>query len=148
MTGRDYPMIMAVVLTYGAFLAVMNLVVDLMYGVLDPASGTELGGASPLPMPRPDRARAKPALGRATTSRRRDSWLEPLARRRARGSCAIVWRWPAGRVIVLLCLIAIFADVLAPLPYTKTNFSRLNEAPSRDLSRWEPTSSAATCSRG
>ena len=27
MTGRDYPMIMAVVLTYGAFLAVMNLVV-------------------------------------------------------------------------------------------------------------------------
>lgn len=36
MTGRDYPMIMAVVLTYGAFLAVMNLIVDLLYGVLDP----------------------------------------------------------------------------------------------------------------
>ena len=36
MTGRDYPMIMAVVLTYGAFLAVMNLAVDLLYGVLDP----------------------------------------------------------------------------------------------------------------
>jgi ABC-type dipeptide/oligopeptide/nickel transport system permease component len=36
MTGRDYPMIMAVVLTYGAFLAVMNLVVDLLYGILDP----------------------------------------------------------------------------------------------------------------
>jgi oligopeptide transport system permease protein len=36
MTGRDYPMIMAVVLTYGAFLAVMNLVVDLAYGTLDP----------------------------------------------------------------------------------------------------------------
>ncbi len=36
MTGRDYPMIMAVVLTYGAFLAVMNLVVDLAYGLLDP----------------------------------------------------------------------------------------------------------------
>jgi len=36
MTGRDYPMIMAVVLAYGAFLAVMNLVVDLLYGVLDP----------------------------------------------------------------------------------------------------------------
>jgi ABC-type dipeptide/oligopeptide/nickel transport system permease subunit len=35
-----------------------------------------------------------------------------------------------GVVIVLLCLIAIFADVLAPLPYTKTNFGRLNEAPS------------------
>ncbi|HKB25651.1 MAG TPA: ABC transporter permease [Methylomirabilota bacterium] len=37
-----------------------------------------------------------------------------------------------GVVIVLLCLIAIFADVLTPLPYTKTNFGRLNEAPSRD----------------
>lgn len=36
MLGRDYPMIMAVVLLYGAFLAVMNLVVDLLYGALDP----------------------------------------------------------------------------------------------------------------
>jgi len=36
MTGRDYPMIMAVVLTYGVFLAIMNLVVDLAYGALDP----------------------------------------------------------------------------------------------------------------
>jgi ABC-type dipeptide/oligopeptide/nickel transport system permease component len=36
MTGRDYPMIMAVVLIYGAFLAIMNLVVDLLYGALDP----------------------------------------------------------------------------------------------------------------
>jgi ABC-type dipeptide/oligopeptide/nickel transport system permease component len=36
MTGRDYPMIMAVVLTYGAFLALMNLLVDLAYGLLDP----------------------------------------------------------------------------------------------------------------
>jgi len=33
---RDYPMIMAVVLVYGAFLALMNLVVDLLYGTLDP----------------------------------------------------------------------------------------------------------------
>ena len=36
MTGRDYPMIMALVLTYGAFLAIMNLIVDLAYGALDP----------------------------------------------------------------------------------------------------------------
>jgi ABC-type dipeptide/oligopeptide/nickel transport system permease component len=36
MTGRDYPMIMAVVLTYGVFLAIMNLIVDLTYGFLDP----------------------------------------------------------------------------------------------------------------
>jgi ABC-type dipeptide/oligopeptide/nickel transport system permease subunit len=36
-----------------------------------------------------------------------------------------------GCVIVLLCLVAVFADFLAPLPYTKTNFARLNETPSR-----------------
>ncbi len=36
MAGRDYPMIMAVILLYGVFLAVMNLVVDLLYGVVDP----------------------------------------------------------------------------------------------------------------
>src|SRR5262245_19494895 len=37
-----------------------------------------------------------------------------------------------GIVVLLLCLIAIFADVLAPWPYTKTNFARLNEGPTRD----------------
>jgi ABC-type dipeptide/oligopeptide/nickel transport system permease component len=36
MTGRDYPMIMAVILFYGVFLAIMNLLVDLAYGALDP----------------------------------------------------------------------------------------------------------------
>lgn len=36
MTSRDYPMIMAVILLYGVFLAVMNLVVDVTYGVVDP----------------------------------------------------------------------------------------------------------------
>src|SRR5437764_6072939 len=40
---------------------------------------------------------------------------------------------PAGGVvIVLLCLVAIFADVPAPMPYTRTNFGRLNEPPSHD----------------
>ncbi|MBI2206020.1 MAG: ABC transporter permease [Candidatus Rokubacteria bacterium] len=37
-----------------------------------------------------------------------------------------------GIVVVLLILIAVFADVLAPYSYTKTNFGRLNEAPTRD----------------
>src|SRR5947209_13669838 len=50
------------------------------------------------------------------------------ARRLLRNRLAVA----GGSVIVLLGLIAIFADVLAPLPYTKTNFGRLNEAPSRD----------------
>jgi ABC-type dipeptide/oligopeptide/nickel transport system permease subunit len=37
-----------------------------------------------------------------------------------------------GVVIIALVLIAILADVLAPRAYTKTNFGRLNEAPTRD----------------
>ncbi len=36
MSTKDHPMIMAVVLLYGAFLAMMNLIVDVMYGVVDP----------------------------------------------------------------------------------------------------------------
>lgn len=36
MTQRDYPMIMAVILLYGVFLAIMNLVVDVTYGLVDP----------------------------------------------------------------------------------------------------------------
>ncbi|MGH6943742.1 MAG: ABC transporter permease [Geminicoccaceae bacterium] len=36
MTARDYPMIMAVILLYGVFLALMNLAVDVLYAVADP----------------------------------------------------------------------------------------------------------------
>lgn len=36
-----------------------------------------------------------------------------------------------GLVVIALCLLAIFASVLAPFPYTKTNFEHLNEGPSR-----------------
>src|SRR5881275_1518148 len=50
------------------------------------------------------------------------------ARRLLRNRLALA----GGIVVVLLCLVAIFADFLAPLPYTKSNFGRLNEAPSRD----------------
>ncbi len=42
-TARDYPMIMAVFLSYGVFLQVMNLVVDVLYGVVDPR--IRFGGA-------------------------------------------------------------------------------------------------------
>jgi ABC-type dipeptide/oligopeptide/nickel transport system permease component len=34
--ARDYTMIMAVILLFGVFLAIMNLIVDLLYGVVDP----------------------------------------------------------------------------------------------------------------
>ncbi|MGH7308413.1 MAG: ABC transporter permease [Candidatus Rokuibacteriota bacterium] len=37
-----------------------------------------------------------------------------------------------GAVVALLCLLALLADVLAPYPYTKTDFDRLAEGPSAD----------------
>jgi len=36
MRSKDQPMILAVVLVYGVFLAIMNLVVDVLYGAVDP----------------------------------------------------------------------------------------------------------------
>ena len=36
MTAKDQPMILAVVLIFGVFLAIMNLLVDLVYGFIDP----------------------------------------------------------------------------------------------------------------
>jgi peptide/nickel transport system permease protein len=36
MRAKDQPMILAVVLVYGVILALMNLIVDLTYGVIDP----------------------------------------------------------------------------------------------------------------
>src|SRR5438093_13724810 len=98
-----------------------------------PASDIKLGGGlRPLPdtssrdglrghSPRSDEARS-------ATARSSNLWRDALRRLR-RNRLAV----SGGVVIVLLCLIAIFADLLAPLPYTKTNFGRLNEAPSRDF---------------
>jgi oligopeptide transport system permease protein len=54
-------------------------------------------------------------------------WRDGLRRLR-RNRLAVA----GGVVVIVLCLVAIFADVLAPYPYTKPNFGRLNEAPSRE----------------
>ena len=35
-------------------------------------------------------------------------------------------------VVAVMCFVAVFAEVLAPYSYTKTDFGRLNEPPSRD----------------
>jgi ABC-type dipeptide/oligopeptide/nickel transport system permease subunit len=83
-----------------------------------PASGTSLAGPQPLAGP----------LGATDTAARSSSLWRDGLRRLRRNRLAMA----GGLVIVLLCLVAIFADVLAPRPYTRTNFGRLNEAPSRD----------------
>ncbi len=53
----------------------------------------------------------------------RDAW-----RRLLRNKLAVA----GGVVVVLLVLIALAADFLAPYSYTKTNFGRLNEGPTSD----------------
>jgi ABC-type dipeptide/oligopeptide/nickel transport system permease subunit len=68
---------------------------------------------------------ALPAGGEAIRS---SSLGRDALRRLLRNRLAVIG---AGLVLLLL-LLAIFADLLAPYSYTKTNFSRLNEGPSRD----------------
>jgi oligopeptide transport system permease protein len=79
-----------------------------------PASGTSLDVA--------DLLAAAPSA--ATTGLWRDAW-----RRLIRNKLAVV----GGITVVLLCLVAIFANVLAPQSYTKANFGNIYEFPSREF---------------
>ena len=79
-----------------------------------PASGTSLDVA--------DLLAAAPSA--ATSSLWRDAW-----RRLLRNKLAVV----GGVTVVLLCFVAIFANVLAPQSYTKANFGSIYEFPSREF---------------
>src|SRR5216117_443621 len=54
----------------------------------------------------------------------RDAW-----RRLIRNRLAVA----GGVTVILLCLVAIFADFIAPYSYTKANFGRIYDFPSRDF---------------
>lgn len=54
----------------------------------------------------------------------RDAW-----RRLLRNRLAVA----GGAVVILLCVVAIFADVIAPQSYTKANFGHLYESPNREF---------------
>jgi len=83
--------------------------------------------AGPRPLADPDAVRASsPLAPDVGLSARGSSLWRDGVRRLRRNRLAMA----GGAVIIILVLIAIFADLLAPLPYTKTNFGRLNEAPS------------------
>ena len=79
-----------------------------------PASGTSLDVV--------DILAAAPSA--ATSSLWRDAW-----RRLLRNKLAVA----GGVTVVLLCLVAIFANVLAPQSYTKANFGSIYEFPSREF---------------
>jgi oligopeptide transport system permease protein len=90
-----------------------------------PGSGTSVAG----PLADPDAVRSPGLAGSAIGADARSSSLwRDAVRRLRRNRLAMA----GGIVIGLLCVIAIFADFLAPRPYTKTNFGRLNEAPTSD----------------
>jgi len=84
------------------------------------ASGTESEGATPP-------SELQQSRGQSPRSRG-GSLARDALRRLMRNKLAVA----GGFVVIALCLLAIFADALAPYPYTKTNFGRLNEGPSRD----------------
>ena len=69
-------------------------------------------------------APAWPAADISSSSLWRDAW-----RRLLRNKLAVI----GGITVVVLVLVAIFADLIAPYSYTKPNFGRLNEFPSRDF---------------
>jgi ABC-type dipeptide/oligopeptide/nickel transport system permease subunit len=79
-----------------------------------PASGTSLDVA--------DLLAAAPSA--ATSSLWRDAW-----RRLLRNKLAVA----GGVTVALLCLVAVFANVLAPQSYTKANFGNIYEFPSREF---------------
>jgi len=86
-----------------------------------PASDTSLplsGGPAPAGELRLPRAALQ------GSSLYRDAW-----RRLIRNRLAVA----GGITVVLLCLVAIFADVIAPHPYAKANFGKIYEFPSREF---------------
>jgi len=78
-----------------------------------PASGTSLAAAG---------LAAAPST--QTSNLWRDAW-----RRLLRNKLAVV----GGVTVILLCLVAILADFLAPYSYTKANFGKIYEFPSREF---------------
>jgi len=83
--------------------------------------------ASDTSLPLPGGPAGEMALLRAKprgSSLYRDAW-----RRLVRNKLAVV----GGITIIFLCLVAIFADVLAPYPYAKANFGKIYEFPSGEF---------------
>ena len=78
-----------------------------------PASGTSLAAAG---------LAAAPST--QTSNLWRDAW-----RRLLRNKLAVL----GGVTVILLCLVAIFADFIAPYSYAKANFGKIYEFPSREF---------------
>jgi oligopeptide transport system permease protein len=90
-------------------------------GLSTPASDTSLPAAGgPLPVD----VVVWPDVELRGSSLWRDAW-----RRLIRNKLAVA----GGVTVVLLCLVAVFAEFIAPHTYTKADFGRIYEFPSRDF---------------
>src|SRR5688572_5838264 len=99
-------------------------------GLRPPSDGRRAPDGSLLPASPSDEAglRGQSPRSDVVSSSRGTSLTRDAIRRLLRNRLAM-----AGLiVVVLMCFTAVFAEVLAPYSYTKANFSRLNEPPSRD----------------
>jgi oligopeptide transport system permease protein len=95
-------------------------------GLRPPSDGRRSPDGSLLPASPEDGLRGQSP--RSESAARGTSLTRDALRRLLRNRLAML-----GLITVtLMCVTAIFADVLAPYSYTKTNFGRLNEPPSRD----------------
>jgi oligopeptide transport system permease protein len=85
--------------------------------------------ASDTSLPAPGSAVPAAVLAREDASVRGSSLWRDAWRRLRRNKLAVA----GGLTVIALCLVAIFADWLAPHPYTKPNFGRIYEFPSREF---------------
>jgi oligopeptide transport system permease protein len=85
--------------------------------------------ASDTSLPAPGSAVPAAVLLREDVSVRGSSLWRDAWRRLRRNKLAVA----GGLTVIALCLVAIFADWLAPYPYTKPNFGRIYEFPSREF---------------
>jgi ABC-type dipeptide/oligopeptide/nickel transport system permease subunit len=96
-----------------------------------PESAFKLGGGLRPPSdasPQEDLRGQSPRPNEGTFTARPASLWRDAWRRLLRNKLAVA----GGITVILLVFLAIFADFLAPYSYTKTNFGRLNEAPTRE----------------
>ena len=90
LTDRDYPLISGVNLVFGTAVVGINLMIDLVYGYLDPAGAVSVGNMV--------------------------SFFVRMWREKSLGTIS-------GIIILIVILVAIFADVLAPYEYIEIHLA-------------------------
>ena len=142
-TARDYSVVMGLTVLLAVIVIVANLVVDILYGVLDPRTRearaswrhrpARASARSPTPRTTGDAAYAGDPVRQ--TNLWKDAWYRYI---RNRGALI------AGVVFALLLLYCIVWPIISPYDPNEVDFSIANQAPA-SRTHSAPTSSGATC---